>query len=519
VLAATDLRKETPDNAIEPVSAAGPKLSFEGADPRWWRDPRLWLVALLSLLARIWFWASTGWMLEDALILARVARNLAEHGELAFNVGERASSATSPLFAALVGGLAALGPEPVAAAKLLGLLAGGVTVAVLYRTLRLFVAPGLATAGALLYGLLPPVVAYSVCGLETPVYTLACAGALHLLARGRCAAGLAVAWLSVAIRPDGILLVASSLGVLLLLDRAALRSALYGALPALAAVLGVGALHWWHYGVALPHSAIAKAVAYHPTLPANLLRYLDRMLLERPEGLGLYLLAAIGAFIALRSDHRLLGHLVWYVVYHAAFMLRAPLFSWYLQPPLFALCLLAVVGLAGVGRRVDERAGRRRPVPLFAAVVAWSLVAASLLSLVPYAQGRRERLAYERTVRAAAGRWLGRHAETGALVFTESLGFIGYESDHRFVDWPGIASPEVLELLETERPATRWAGYRAIVRRFEPGYLALRGDEWEEALGELRADYREVARFEPGRGAAGPAFVVARRVAGPPQGR
>ena len=62
----------------------------------------LLLVAAFFSLA---FWRLTDWTLEDALIVARIARNYARHGVLSFNPSELVSSATSPLFALLVGWL------------------------------------------------------------------------------------------------------------------------------------------------------------------------------------------------------------------------------------------------------------------------------------------------------------------------------------------------------------------------------------------------------------------------------
>ncbi|HVO41893.1 MAG TPA: hypothetical protein VMT34_04685, partial [Aggregatilineales bacterium] len=73
------------------------------------------LIIIVSTAARLIFWASTSWTMEDGMIVARIVRNLATNGELTFNVGQRVSTATSPIFALMAGLLTTVLGNPLGA--------------------------------------------------------------------------------------------------------------------------------------------------------------------------------------------------------------------------------------------------------------------------------------------------------------------------------------------------------------------------------------------------------------------
>jgi hypothetical protein len=60
------------------------------------------IVLLIALIIR-GIVASTGFVYDDAYITLRVAKNIAEHGEFTFNLGEYVQTATSNLYALLLG--------------------------------------------------------------------------------------------------------------------------------------------------------------------------------------------------------------------------------------------------------------------------------------------------------------------------------------------------------------------------------------------------------------------------------
>ena len=445
------------------------------------------------------------------MIVARIAGRFAAGETLSFNPGEAVSSATSPLYALLLGCLGRLGLPPLIAARALGVAATLALGAWLHsRALRFTGRPLHAWLTAGLFLLLPTTVVYSTAGLETPLYTLALALALGAAADGRTLPALAWATAATLLRPDGLLCLAVVAAARLLAHRGerpfpfsgpALRT--LGLLGACAAVLGVAlALHFAAYGTWLPQSLIAKRAVYSVDPLANTLRYLERMLVSQPHGLPIYGLAVVGAWTTRRRPGS--GVLLaWYAVYHAAFFLRAPLFSWYLQPPVFVLVLFAGLGLSTLVPLLERAAGRLSvPRRAVAATLVTGLCLAGLGATWLYAEARRASARYETEVRLATGRWLATNTDRRSLVFTESLGFIGYGAPNPFVDWPGLVSPGVPELVGGHG---RFGGYLAILDHHRPEYLALRQSEWEH-LQDERPGLRQLARFDaPG----GEAYVVA----------
>src|SRR3954454_23338088 len=70
---------------------------------------------------------------DDAYISFRYARNLAEHGQLVFNLGERVEGFTNFLWTVLLAAGIKLGVDPVISSRLLGLMFAVGTLALLVR--------------------------------------------------------------------------------------------------------------------------------------------------------------------------------------------------------------------------------------------------------------------------------------------------------------------------------------------------------------------------------------------------
>ncbi len=468
----------------------------------------LGVVALLAIGIRLWFWLHVNWVIEDAMISARMIRNLAQYGQLTFNLGTRVSSSTSPVFVLLAAIFTSLGFEPLTSARLLGLLASAMTCVLTYDLLCSLFRPQLAGAVSAFYVFLPPVVAYSVGGMETALYTLACFVALERLIRQKSLAAMIWACMAVALRADGVLVMLVVLGVLAWECRRHLSS-MWGFAWPLSLVLLVYLAHALYFGSVLPQSIVAKLSGYAVDPLQNTLKYLERMFLAQPTGLPVYALAVVGAAWAWRRWRRGLLLLGWYVLYHLSFMLRAPLFDWYLQPPLVVLCLFASVGL-GEGlswgaRRFKGRVWSTNVLRALVTILGIALLGANGF----YARGRQEAQVYENLVRASAGHWLAENTLPGTLVFTESLGYIGYfAGQNAFVDWPGLASRGVPELLELRGVRTRQDAYDVIIETYHPAYLALRDSEWVTADQSIRNKFRICREFLSPND-YGPSYILA----------
>jgi uncharacterized membrane protein YidH (DUF202 family) len=147
------------------------------------------------------------------------------------------------------------------------------------------------------------------------------------------------------------------------------------------------------------------------------------------------------------------------------------LFPWYV-PPWTALAILALAF------GFDELAARaaRAASPAFASAVRVAtifLVLVPLATLVAVAWQMRIHQRYVETgTRRAIGEWLHAHAAPGDTIFLEPLGYIGYFSQLKTYDFPGLSSPEVVAAV---RAGART--YPAIITRLKPRWVVLRPHE------------------------------------------
>jgi hypothetical protein len=472
-------------------------------------SPEMVGVCLIAIFFYVGFWLWTDWTIEDALIVARIARNFATHGILSFNTTQLISSATSPLFAFFVGLLATLGIGSVEAAKSTGITATLAVGWVLYVAARGIIAKRYALVTPAMYMLLPTTVAYTVGGLETPVYVLTCVMALFLTQRGRHKAALVWGALATVIRPDGFLVLA----VILLAAWTKFknyRQLIKWTMPTIVIIVVHFVIHYEVYGTVFPQSLLAKSQVYNVNPQQNIPRYLDRMFLAQPTGLPLYFLALLGAILGVRKQRQLVWLLVWYLVYHIAFMLRASLFSWYLHPPVFVVVFFASIAMAEIFEQLETKWLRQWLDKRFS-VFGWSLVAVIVILALPanyiYGRGKLGNQTYDQEVPGAVGRWLTQNTCKTDLVFTESLGHIGFYTDNPFVDWPGLVTPDVPAMVKNLNAIQ---GYERIIETKMPIYLALRDREWQELSSDTKEAYEIVAQFSSSFPTK-PGYIVAKR--------
>jgi hypothetical protein len=240
--------------------------------PNVWRRLALWAMALWLLAVPQLLGT---WILDDAFISFRYARNLVEGYGLTFNPGgEIVEGYTNFLWTLLMAGVLALGLEPVATAQA---LCTGLALVLLLLTYRLAVAWWAGRWWALLPPLLlvlnPAFLLYTArgSGMETALVTTLALAAMWLLwraqnMRGGLLAGLVCA-LVVMTRPDGALVPLA--GGLLLLVQAARPTQRAHALPALIGLVAgflllYGPYFAWrysYYGYLLPNTFYAKTGA------------------------------------------------------------------------------------------------------------------------------------------------------------------------------------------------------------------------------------------------------------------
>jgi hypothetical protein len=273
---------------------------------------------------------------------------------------------------------------------------------------------------------------------------------------------------------------------------------------------------WVYYGSPVPHTVLAKVPHHAPgeLLPALAL-YPWRLLFGHAAVHDLFLpayhffggwpaalrwlarAAAVGAALAwlwprVKPAGRIASLAFFLGGFYVEYIPRSP---WY-YPGWQALALLAWAYLGHAAATAEAGAaawqrGVRSAVRIAAATAV--AVQAALLGAVALQMRAQQRIV-EDGHRREIGRWLAAQAGPRDRVFVECLGYIGYYSQIKMLDWPGLASPEVV--------AARKAGARTwaqVIATLQPEWLVLRPADAARVFGEapaLAADYGLVRMFD-----------------------
>jgi hypothetical protein len=450
------------------------------------RLPELLLIGAAVVAVRLWFLAFTHVTYEDALISLRYAENLAAGRGLVYNPGEHVFGATTPLHVLLLAALSALHlHEPLFAAKLLSILADGLTAAIWYRLIARETA---SRAGALVFaaafGLSPLIVEISASGMETPLVLLCLTLAFEAVyARRGLVLGL---WLGLLL----LLRLDAALFAIILLVARARRE---GRFPLRETAVTAAVVAPWllfsllYYGSIIPNSIPAKLNAYNAHMHSMSRQFWYTFSHLTPfrisvratwAGLSaretlfaiLYLpLFLLGVAVALR--HRVWGVVLLCFLGHWAFLVlpRTLIFPWYLPPLLLPYYILGGIGFVRLRQWHASTATRPALQRAFGLVFVGGLVLHTGHWLTTAGYRRWAVQSYEDTVRKPIGLWLARNTPPDAVVSVEPIGYIGYYSNRKILDEVGLVSPEVIPF---NRRGAGW--FTAVVRTFHPDYIVER---------------------------------------------
>jgi hypothetical protein len=494
------------------------------------RQHKQWLAIFIifAMLTPVLFVLITGQVWEDYLITFRHSKNLADGNGLVFQPGERVHGFTSPLGVLLP----AVFQMIVRSESLMPALN-------MFRALSLLAFVGAGSMWlwlimsahttdrltplvfAVLFVTEAKSVAYSMNGQETALMLFFITLGFYAAYRGigRYWLLAAVAWAGLSwTRPDGCVFSAALALVGIVMANEDRKTAWRGALKSVALSMLIYApwvmFAWVYYGTPIPHTVTAKGAATFAdgTNPAQLL---IRVLQHYPPTLAsvfqpIYygfggwprgIVDTYGAFCgiiasiywAFPSVSRLARMaslafaLTCFYLAYVDYTIQA-LFPWY-QPPV-AMLGIVVVSLAiyDLVRRIPNLP----PMPV-TRVIQLAIAAVSLyLFTATIAEIRIHQKEIEYGTRAQVGLYLREHAGKDETVYLEPLGYVGYYSGARMLDWPGLVAPRVVEVRKrgfTMMPA---------IPELKPDWLVLRAYEQPAAFAVpyVRANYRPVASFD-----------------------
>jgi hypothetical protein len=373
------------------------------------------------MAARLWERGS-----DDAYITYTSVRNLLEHGELTFNLGERVFAQSDPGTALLLALVSALGVSVPGAGTILtaacligaGLLLGKDPWRVLGAGLLLVTSP----------------VLWAGQGLGPVVATVLLMASARLAAARPGVAG-AVAAAAVWARPDA--LIGAGLVWVLGLGRSWRARARFAASCGSGVAVGL-ALAWWWWGRPLPGTFGAKQAFGSGEHGFAAVAWQSFGYFYGPSGWVLLAGAAVGLGLG-RRDALLRWLGAWGAISFAFYGVSGlPYFHWYVAP--LAIALLAAAGSVPSLLWTD---GRKALAIGAAVALVWAgSVGASRGSALLGRDGWRS------TGYAEVGKWLAAHSDPAATVSATEIGYLGYYSQRRIVDLVGLVTPENVPFVE-----------------------------------------------------------------------
>ncbi len=450
---------------------------------------------------------------EDFWITFRTSRNLAEGLGLVYTPGERLHTFTSPLGVLLpsLAYLLTFNSSDYAALwiyRLMSAAALGGAGVLLHRTARKEgAAAPVAAAFVLFLATDAKTIDFTINGMETGFLMLFLAWVFYALVvrPERTWLHLGLAWGGLMwTRPDSFIYIAAlSAGVWLFNDRSRtgldrigwMRLFLTAGLITTAVYLPWLTFTSWYYGTPVPHTITAKGMSNAPvtwsrfaefvrTLPQETWRANNSVastflpsyyIMGGWPGWVLKLAAILGTVIGLvwllpfvrwtaraASFAFLVGHL------YLSFIPYFP-FPWYL--PTNLLLSLVVLGvlldqMVGTGPRMKP------PGWLGAGLAACFILMATALTLGSAVQLRAGQHIVEDGNRKQIGLHLRDHAAPGDTVFMEPLGYIGYFSGIKTLDFPGLSTREVTDA--RKQVGNVWSD---LINYLQPAWLVLRDEE------------------------------------------
>lgn len=483
------------------------------------RASKFWV--FLALLAVGFCWAGyTNHAWEDYYITYRASKNLATGAGLTFTAGERVHSFTSPL-GTLLPALASLltGNSSDDAAlwifrgfSLCAYAGAGVLLWSLAR--RLWSCQLSAAALVGWYAVDTKIVDFSTNGMETAFMMLFLAWTLYalLLAPPRTWLHLGLAWAGLMwTRPDSCVYIAALAFATLVFAppttvsqgrRGMLRSFAVGGVIAALLYAPWVLWAWSYYGSPIPHTIVAKGL-FHPPVnlgnlpqilwafPSMLVAHVDMLATTfmppyssisgwpaLPMQVAFWLaclVAVLWVLPGVRREVRLASFAFCAGEFYLTTFVGFPV-PWYVPTnTVFALLALAGV-IAQLGGPAAEWHRTRRAL----AVVAGGLLGAGALAVTLLAaqQLRLQQAIIERGGRQQIGEWLRAHAATPRdTVMLEPLGYIGFYSNLKMLDFPGLSSPEVI----AARRRAKLRGYPEV---------------WSELIPDLKPDWLVLRPYE-----------------------
>jgi hypothetical protein len=405
-----------------------------------------------------------GFPLDDSWIHLTYARNLALHGQWAFQIGHPSAGSTAPFWTFLLalGFWLHLAPYfwayLLGASTLFGIAAlmeqAGRRLIPAYRPRLPWIGIFFAAEWHLLWA--------AMSGMETLLQALLVTVVLVMLMTGSrryLTLGL-LTGLSVWVRPDGLTLLGPIVLTAFLIEKG--MSEKMRAL--VMCLIGFGSLfvpyllfNLWLSGTPMPNTFYAKQTEYAAWQARPLLYRLSVLFVQLLTGPGVILLPGVVGSMVLAVRRRswpLVSAMLWCGGYLLLYILRLPAYQHgrYLMP---AMPVFFLFGLLAYLEFRKSTLFRRRHW-LVQTIWQYSLVLLTFGFVILGARSYGEDVGLIESEMVVTAKWAAANLPPDAVVAAHDIGALGYFDDHELVDLAGLVSPEVVPFMRDE---TRLAEY------------------------------------------------------------
>ena len=436
-------------------------MARDSTASKWRVDPRL-VIAVVALIAVGFYLLVSasifriGFPLDDTWIHLTYARNLAEHGEWAFRLGERSAASTAPLWTVLLSIGYLLDLAPYSWTYFLGwvvLTLLGIQAENKARNLIESYKPRIPWVG-LFFVLAWHLTWSAVSGMETLLHgfiIFVILGELISGSRRYLTLGL-LAGLSIWVRPDGLTL----LGPILFTAFFNENSWSARGQAILKALVGFGALFFLYLlfnlllsGNPMPNTFYAKQAEYKDFWLSKSLgeRLIDYLL---PIIASPFIVLVPGAILWVSKNLRernwgAISGVIWLIGYIGIYFLRLPAYQHgrYIIP---AFPMLYLWGMLGMVEFVNSAKANKRIVFL------WSVLTGILCLIFGFIAARQN--AYDvywiESEMVTTAKWVEENIPPDAILAVHDIGVLGYYVQNPILDLAGLITPDVVPFIRNE---------------------------------------------------------------------
>ncbi|MCX6984954.1 MAG: hypothetical protein NT118_09435 [Lentisphaerae bacterium] len=470
----------------------------------------------------------TGHMWEDFFITFKYSKNLCEGNGLVYEKGEKVHGFTSPAgtllpaFCYLVTGSDSF-EKAIWLFRILfcipAFAAAGVFVLFVFLRDNTIHKLTPAVFAGLLFIVEAKSVMFSVNGMETGLMIFFLAWSFYLMSREK------IDWLQNGVawggmmwtRPDSCIYIAALAAAFFIFGFERRKPFVVSILKS-SAITAVIYLPWflwaWHYyGSPVPHTVMAKEGLIGPAGISGMLQHLFSRL---PYTTSWIFAPAYPQFegwsplvYVFSSLVGVFAFIYWLIPYSAqdrigraasfVFFLISIYFAympfpypWYFPPAAMIGIIVVVRGVFTLSKYMKKEENRVA-FPVLCLFGIFILMSVSLV-LSSYEMMLQQKY-IENGTRRQIGEWLKHNTAKTDRIYVEALGYIGYFSERKMLDFPGLVSPEVVELVKRDKLT-----YASVIDKLQPEWVVARTEDyyWKLLPGSsyFRENYKVVILFD-----------------------